>query len=107
MEHRYQIESYSINSDGDTMMVFKNNSGQQTTVNLQKYFPGYCPIPQNYYTDENGELVKMGLSNRVIYIDGEHTYKRATQFDLDKYEAKFPDSDNGKIFNHLQKVWNN
>ena len=29
-----------------------------------------------------------------------------SKFDLDKYEAKFPDSDNGKIFNHLQNIWN-
>ena len=46
-------------------------------------------------------MIKPPANSRVVIIDGDNIYTRITQFELDRYESRFPDSDNGKLYNYL------
>ena len=98
----YSIDSYYTEND-DVFMIFKNNKNKKIEVNLKRDFPEYCRNPGTYYKDQNGIIcmIKPPANSRVVIIDGDNIYTRITQFELDRYESRFPDSDNGKLYNYL------
>ncbi len=101
----YSIDSY-YTEGGNVFMIFKNKKNKKIEVNLKKDFPEYCcgqDVLSTYYRDQNGTILKISppANSRVVIIDGDNIYRRITQFELDRYESRFPDSDNGKLYSYL------
>lgn len=101
---------YTISSfDSKTYnMIFLINEKNYVTINLkdENYIKYECVNISKHYVDlSNGDIVLVDFNNRLFITENNNIYKRATQYDYDKWLASIdPDSDNAKIYNKLTNI---
>jgi len=113
------FESYKILGFCPTskkiVFYYNNNKKNTISINLLSSFPNYCPVSKDHYIElSTGDFVHIKDGASQLYglrgptfghindSDG-NIYRPATQLELDCYETKYPDSDNGKLYQYLKK----
>ena len=97
-----------LNFDAETTdMTFLVNDKENIVINLDKYnltkYEGVNPT-LHYLNTSNNEIVIIE-STRLCIIDNQVLYKRASQFEYDRWLYNIDkNSDNAKLFKLLEKL---
>ena len=98
------------NPNGNITVEF-NNSEKKVVININSYSQYLKKSNKHYVDTKNGSLVMiddMIVIRKVFIIDGDTIYKRADQWEYDKFENdNFPDSDNSKLYLYLLNYYHN
>ena len=95
---------YSINFDRVSCLITITNEDGNTLLEFNpcNKWSNYSKVSEKHYIDlSNNEIIAFGgYMNRVITVVDGVPYKKANQYDFDKWMAKeFPESDNAIIYN--------
>ena len=96
----YSISGHCQDVNGDVIMTFSCNSKENINVNLTKDFPDYCSVTERHYMENASNIVIIPppYNSRVVILDRGCVYRRASQFELDRYESQNYISDNAKMY---------
>lgn len=100
-------DSVIVKNKKNIYMTFEFSDGKQVEIHLNKMFPNWCRVSNQYLVDtESREIATVKFPIRqTLYAKNGRVYKPASQFDLDKYHSLiYPKSDNGKLYQYLMQI---
>jgi len=105
---QYKNEYEIISFDPSTsIMVWKIKNNKKFQLSLEdENLTNYLEVHTSHYLDTSTNNIVMinTPSNRVGFVENNHIYIRATQFDFDQWNYKLNKSfDNSKVYAILMK----
>lgn len=104
----YKIKE--INPNGIFKLQYLNTE-KEIEIDILDLFPKYLEVSQKHYVDtRDNSIVLINdpiTTKRLIIIDNGNVYRRATQWEYDRFEnIHFPSSDNSKFYSYLLDNFN-
>ena len=105
MFYKYDIIEYDKNY-GCITYRFNDDNNKLVKINIETEYPNYEPC-YDYYFDKDGELVRIPESNGEDYYIKENVkFTKCYQYQLDKYNSKYPICSNGLLYKKLFNIYN-